>query len=169
MKFSLVAVLSLAASASAFTPATFTSSRSSSSCTLDAKRASFQEDSRKKLISGINKVADAVRVTLGPKGRNVVLERVYGAPEIVNDGVTIAREISLKDPEENVGARLVQEVASKSDSKVSFAQFSLSIFGQLLLSMFETFCFIRPVTELLPVLSWFRHLSTWVCVLLRPV
>jgi len=110
-----------------------------------------------------------VRVTLGPKGRNVVLERVYGAPEIVNDGVTIAREISLKDPEENVGARLVQEVASKSDSKVSFAQFSLSVFGQLLLSMFETFCFIRPVTELLPVLSWFRHLSTWVCVPLRPV
>jgi len=68
-------------------------------------------------VNGINAVADAVRVTLGPKGRNVVLERNYGAPEIVNDGVTIAREISLADPEENVGVRLVQEVASKSDSK----------------------------------------------------
>ena len=117
MKFSVVAVLALAAgSSSAFTPsAPFTRSVSTQ---LDAKRVSFQEDSRKKLVAGINKVADAVRVTLGPKGRNVVLERNYGAPEIVNDGVTIAREISLKDPEENVGAKLVQEVASKSDSKV---------------------------------------------------
>lgn len=68
-------------------------------------------------MKGINAVADAVRVTLGPKGRNVVLERNYGAPEIVNDGVTIAREISLEDAEENVGVRLVQEVAGKSDSK----------------------------------------------------
>jgi len=83
---------------------------------LNAKRVSFRENSRKKLVQGINKVADAVRVTLGPKGRNVVLERNYGAPEIVNDGVTIAREIELRDPEENVGAKLIQEVAAKSDS-----------------------------------------------------
>jgi len=91
--------------------------RRNSSFTLDAKKVSFQEDARKKLVQGINAVADAVRVTLGPKGRNVVLERNYGAPEIVNDGVTIAREISLRDPEMNVGAKLVQEVASKSDTK----------------------------------------------------
>lgn len=84
---------------------------------LNAKTVSFREKSRQKLVEGINAVADAVRVTLGPKGRNVVLERNYGAPEIVNDGVTIAREISLADPEQNVGARLVQEVASKSDNK----------------------------------------------------
>lgn len=84
---------------------------------LDAKKVSFREESRRALVEGINNVADAVKVTLGPKGRNVVLERNYGAPEIVNDGVTIAREISLGDPEENVGARLIQEVASKSDSK----------------------------------------------------
>lgn len=58
-----------------------------------------------------------VKITLGPKGRNVVLERSYGAPEIVNDGVTIARDIVLEDPEMNVGAKLVQEVASKSDNK----------------------------------------------------
>lgn len=83
---------------------------------LNAKRVSFREESRKALVQGINKVADAVRVTLGPKGRNVVLERNYGAPEIVNDGVTIAREIELRDPEENVGAKLIQEVAAKSDS-----------------------------------------------------
>ncbi len=119
MKFS-AAILSLfAASASGFT---FTQQSTSTtfsrqSVSLDAKKVSFKEDSRKALVIGINKVANAVKVTLGPKGRNVVLERNYGAPEIVNDGVTIAREISLHDPEENVGAKLIQEVASKSDSK----------------------------------------------------
>jgi chaperonin GroEL len=82
-----------------------------------AKKLSFREDSRKKLVEGINVVANAVKITLGPKGRNVVLERQYGAPEIVNDGVTIARDIQLEDPEMNVGAKLVQEVASKSDNK----------------------------------------------------
>ena len=82
-----------------------------------AKKLSFREDSRKKLVEGINVVANAVKITLGPKGRNVVLERSYGAPEIVNDGVTIARDIVLEDPEMNVGAKLVQEVASKSDNK----------------------------------------------------
>ena len=87
------------------------------SVSLKAKKVSFREDSRRKLVEGINQVANAVKVTLGPKGRNVVLERNYGAPEIVNDGVTIAREIILKDPEENVGAKLIQEVATKSDSK----------------------------------------------------
>jgi chaperonin GroEL len=121
MKFTSRALLTLllVPSTAAFTapfqlppnPSTSSSSR------LNSKKVSFSEDSRKKLVNGINAVADAVRVTLGPKGRNVVLERNYGAPEIVNDGVTIAREISLADPEENVGVRLVQEVASKSDSK----------------------------------------------------
>lgn len=82
-----------------------------------AKRLSFNENSRKKLVEGINIVANAVKITLGPKGRNVVLEREYGAPEIVNDGVTIARDIILDDPEMNVGAKLVQEVAQKSDNK----------------------------------------------------
>jgi chaperonin GroEL len=82
-----------------------------------AKKLSFREDSRKKLVEGINIVANAVKITLGPKGRNVVLERNYGAPEIVNDGVTIARDIVLEDPEMNVGAKLVTEVASKSDNK----------------------------------------------------
>jgi len=82
-----------------------------------AKKLSFREESRKKLVEGINVVANAVKITLGPKGRNVVLERNYGAPEIVNDGVTIARDIVLEDPEMNVGAKLVQEVAQKSDNK----------------------------------------------------
>eukprot|EP00349_Pseudokeronopsis_sp_Brazil_P001851 CAMPEP_0202957886 /NCGR_PEP_ID=MMETSP1396-20130829/2259_1 /ASSEMBLY_ACC=CAM_ASM_000872 /TAXON_ID= /ORGANISM="Pseudokeronopsis sp., Strain Brazil" /LENGTH=576 /DNA_ID=CAMNT_0049675615 /DNA_START=38 /DNA_END=1768 /DNA_ORIENTATION=+ len=82
-----------------------------------AKKLSFHEESRKKLVQGINIVADAVKITLGPKGRNVVLERSYGAPEIVNDGVTIARDIVLEDPEMNLGAKLVTEVATKSDNK----------------------------------------------------
>ncbi|CAM9686711.1 unnamed protein product [Chrysoparadoxa australica] len=82
-----------------------------------AKDVIFGDEARKALVDGINAVADAVKVTLGPKGRNVVLERNYGAPEIVNDGVTIARDIELKDRQMNVGVRLVQEVASQSDSR----------------------------------------------------
>jgi len=76
-------------------PTAFGVTRSSSA--LFVKKVTFREESRQKLVMGINAVANAVKVTLGPKGRNVVLERSYGAPEIVNDGVTIAREISLKD------------------------------------------------------------------------
>ena len=75
-----------------------------------------------------------MKVTLGPKGRNVVLERNYGAPEIVNDGVTIAREISLRDPEENVGARLIQEVASKSDSKAGDGTTTSTIMTQAIVN-----------------------------------
>jgi chaperonin GroEL len=84
---------------------------------MGPKQIVFKEDSRNALARGINAVADAVRITLGPKGRNVVLERSYGAPQVVNDGVTIARDISLSDPLENTGARLVVEVASKTDQK----------------------------------------------------
>jgi chaperonin GroEL len=92
-----------------------------------------QQQQQQQQIS-FNKVADAVRVTLGPKGRNVVLERNYGAPEIVNDGVTIAREIELKDPEENVGAKLVQEVASKSDSNAGDGTTTSTIITQALVN-----------------------------------
>ena len=82
---------------------------------MAAKKISFHGESRSKLVEGMNIVANAVKITLGPKGRNVVLEKSYGPPEIVNDGVTIARDIVLEDPEMNVGAKLIQEVASKSD------------------------------------------------------
>jgi len=93
------------------------SRRGAASTTMMAKNVRLSEGSRKKLVEGINIVANAVKVTLGPKGRNVVLERKYGVPEIVNDGVTIARDIELADPEQNVGVKLVQEVATKSDMK----------------------------------------------------
>jgi len=122
------------ATSSAFTIPTPSQLYRSSTTFLNAKKVSFKEDSRRALVNGINQVANAVKVTLGPKGRNVVLERNYGAPEIVNDGVTIAREVSLKDPEENVGARLIQEVASKSDSKAGDGTTTSTIMTQALVN-----------------------------------
>jgi len=80
-----------------------------------AKQITFDEEARRKLESGMNQLADAVRVTLGPKGRNVVLSKKWGAPTITNDGVSIAKEIELDDPYENIGASLVKEVAKKTD------------------------------------------------------
>lgn len=80
-----------------------------------AKQLKFGEDGRRKLEKGVDALADAVKVTLGPKGRNVVLEKSFGAPTITNDGVTIAREIELKDPFENMGAQVVKEVATKTN------------------------------------------------------
>jgi chaperonin GroEL len=80
-----------------------------------AKMIAFDEQARRALEAGMNKLADAVRVTLGPKGRNVVLEKKWGAPTITNDGVSIAKEIDLEDPYEKIGAELVKEVAKKTD------------------------------------------------------
>ena len=80
-----------------------------------AKEIKFYEDARKGMEAGINKLSNTVKVTLGPKGRNVVLDKKFGAPLITNDGVTIAREIELEDPYENMGAQLVKEVATKTN------------------------------------------------------
>ena len=80
-----------------------------------AKLITFDEEARRALESGMNKLADAVRVTLGPKGRNVVLDKKWGAPTITNDGVSIAKDIDLEDPFERIGAELVKEVAKKTD------------------------------------------------------
>jgi chaperonin GroEL len=80
-----------------------------------AKMLHFDDEARRSLEAGVNKLADAVRVTLGPKGRNVVLDKKFGAPTITNDGVSIAKEIELEDPFENMGAQLVKEVATKTD------------------------------------------------------
>src|SRR5215813_10472633 len=75
----------------------------------------FDEEARRALERGVNKLADTVKVTLGPRGRNVVVEKKFGSPSIVSDGVTIAKEISVEDPFENMGAQLVREVASKTN------------------------------------------------------
>ena len=79
-----------------------------------AKQILHGEESRQAILRGVNTLADAVKATLGPKGRNVVIEKKFGSPTITKDGVTVAKEIELKDPMENVGAQLVKEVASKT-------------------------------------------------------
>ena len=80
-----------------------------------AKEIRFSEEARKALEIGVNKLADTVKVTIGPKGRNVILDKKFGSPLITNDGVTIAKEIELEDPYENMGAQLVKEVATKTN------------------------------------------------------
>src|SRR6059036_3085225 len=80
-----------------------------------AKQLVFTDDARKKLKSGIDIMANAVRTTLGPKGRNVALDRKFGAPTVTHDGVTVAKEIELKDPFENMGAQMLKEAASKTN------------------------------------------------------
>src|SRR5947199_5387894 len=82
---------------------------------MAAKILKFDEDARRALESGVDKLADAVAITLGPKGRNVVLDKKWGAPTITNDGVTIAKEVELEDPYENMGAQLAKEVATKTN------------------------------------------------------
>src|SRR6202044_3681177 len=79
-----------------------------------AKQIVYSEASRQAILRGVNQLADAVKVTLGPKGRNVVLEKKFGGPTITKDGVTVAKEVELKDPLENMGAQMVREVASKT-------------------------------------------------------
>src|SRR5487761_843763 len=80
----------------------------------NAKMIVHGEESRRAILRGVNQLADAVKVTLGPKGRNVVLDKKFGSPTITKDGVTVAKEIELKDPLENMGAQMVREVASKT-------------------------------------------------------
>ena len=81
-----------------------------------AKQILHGEESRQAILRGVNTLADAVKVTLGPKGRNVVIEKKFGSPTITKDGVTVAKEIELKDPLENMGAQMVREVASKTST-----------------------------------------------------
>lgn len=79
-----------------------------------AKQISFADEARQKILRGVDQLANAVKVTLGPKGRNVVIDKRFGSPTITKDGVTVAKEVELKDPYENMGAQLVNEVASKT-------------------------------------------------------
>ena len=97
-----------------------------------AKLVSFSDESRAALERGVNALANAVKVTIGPKGRNVVLERSFGAPDIVNDGVTIAKEIELEDPFENVGAKLIQQVASKTKDTAGDGTTTATVLAQAL-------------------------------------
>ncbi len=95
-----------------------------------AKKIIYDEEARKGLLKGIDAVADAVKVTLGPKGRNVILEKKFGSPQIVNDGVTIAKEIELEDPLENSGAQLLKEVSSKTNDVAGDGTTTASVLAQ---------------------------------------
>ena len=99
-----------------------------------AKEIKFGADARPALESGVNQLADTVRVTLGPKGRNVVLDKSYGAPTITNDGVTIAKEIELKDPFENMGAQLIREVASKTNDVAGDVTTTATVLAQAMIN-----------------------------------
>nr|MDQ6910666.1 chaperonin GroEL [Actinomycetota bacterium] len=97
-----------------------------------AKMIAFDEEARRGLERGMNQLADAVKVTLGPKGRNVVLEKKWGAPTITNDGVSIAKEIELEDPWEKIGAELVKEVAKKTDDVAGDGTTTATVLAQAL-------------------------------------
>src|SRR3954471_23266865 len=99
-----------------------------------AKQIIFNEEARKKLKAGVDKVADVVKVTMGPRGRNVVLDKGYGSPTITNDGVSIAKEITLKDKFENMGAEIVKEVASKTNDIAGDGTTTATVLMQALIS-----------------------------------
>ena len=98
-----------------------------------AKQIKFGEDARKSLLEVVNKLADTVKVTLGPKGRNVVLDKSFGAPLITNDGVTIAKEIELEDKFENMGARLVKEVSTKTNDVAGDGTTTATVLAQAII------------------------------------
>ncbi|WP_213975833.1 chaperonin GroEL, partial [Tepidanaerobacter acetatoxydans] len=98
-----------------------------------AKQIKFDEDARRALLEGIDKLADTVKVTLGPKGRNVVLEKKFGTPTITNDGVSIAREIELEDPYENAGAQLIKEVATKTQDDAGDGTTTATLLAQAII------------------------------------
>src|SRR5690625_5258975 len=98
------------------------------------KSIAFDEEARRGLETGLNTLAEAVKVTLGPRGRNVVLEKQWGAPTITNDGVSIAREIELEDPYEKIGAELVKEVAKRTDDVAGDGTTTATVLAQALVS-----------------------------------
>src|SRR5712671_5113388 len=97
-----------------------------------AKMLKFDEEARRALEAGVNRLANTVKVTLGPKGRNVVLDKKFGAPTITNDGVSIAKEIELDDPFENMGAQLVKEVATKTNDVAGDGTTTATVLAQAL-------------------------------------
>src|SRR5579863_1556121 len=101
---------------------------------MAAKQLIFDEAARQALLKGVNKLARAVVATLGPKGRNVVLEKSFGAPTVTKDGVTVAKEIELDDPYENMGAQMVKEVASKTSSVAGDGTTTATVYAEAIFS-----------------------------------
>ena len=98
-----------------------------------AKDIKYSEDARRKMEAGVNKLANAVKVTLGPKGRNVILDKRFGLPIITNDGVTIARDIELEDRYENMGAQMVKEVATKTNDTAGDGTTTATLLAQIMI------------------------------------
>src|SRR5213080_1344363 len=101
---------------------------------MAAKDLRFGENARNKMVNGVNVLSNAVKITLGPKGRNVVLERSYGAPTITKDGVSVAKEIELKDKFENIGAQMVKEVASKTSDVAGDGTTTATVLAQSIIA-----------------------------------
>lgn len=98
-----------------------------------AKELHYGEDARRKLQAGVDQLADTVKITLGPKGRNVLIDKKFGSPLITNDGVTIAREIELEDAVENMGAQVVKEVASKTNDVAGDGTTTATLLAQIII------------------------------------
>jgi chaperonin GroEL len=101
---------------------------------MAAKDVRFGETARNRMVNGVNILANAVKITLGPKGRNVVLERSFGAPTITKDGVSVAKEVELKDKFENMGAQMVKEVASKTSDVAGDGTTTATVLAQSIIS-----------------------------------
>src|SRR5712691_1268903 len=101
---------------------------------MPAKQLEYSEDARRALKRGIDALADAVKITLGPKGRNVVLDKKFGPPTITNDGVTIAKEIELEDPFEDMGAQLLKEAATKTNDVAGDGTTTATVLAQAIIS-----------------------------------
>ena len=97
---------------------------------MAVKELIFADDARAKILAGVNTLADTVKVTLGPRGRNVVIEKSWGAPMVTKDGVTVAKEIELKDKFENIGAQMVREVASKASDEAGDGTTTATVLAQ---------------------------------------
>lgn len=101
---------------------------------MAAKNIIFKEDARQKILKGVRTLTNAVKVTLGPKGRNVIIDKSYGVPHITKDGVTVAKEISLEDKHENMGAQMVKEVASKTADKAGDGTTTATVLAEAIYS-----------------------------------
>ena len=130
-----------------------------------AKQIQYGEQARRSLEKGVNALADTVKITLGPKGRNVVLDKKYGAPLITNDGVTIAKEIELEDPFENMGAQLVKEVATKTNDVAGDGTTTATLLAQAIIreglknvaAGANPMVLKKGIRRLLPKRLWTRH------------
>ena len=101
---------------------------------MAAKLVKFGGDARSKMLTGVNMLADAVKVTLGPKGRNVVLDKAFGAPRVTKDGVSVAKEIELEDKFENMGAQMLREVASKTNDVAGDGTTTATVLAQAIVN-----------------------------------